>query len=213
MIVVLLACTIPLTETEKIQILDRVQQTPTKTLSECTKFGGLNEFQECVSLGAHALKGNPDLKRTFCEQLTEGYKAECYFELAEEANNIDDCHWAGQYKLDCQSHILQRQCGRYNRLSDIQNYITQHKIDFTNGIEGLLYRCILDNKPFVPIDQCQSAPNENKCLSVAAEIYQLHLQSKPFRCTSPPRHSNTSGHPTLENILQQYQRQHCPTQD
>lgn len=213
MILTFTACTIPLTETEKIQIMDRVQQEPQKSLTECTKLTGLNEYQECVSMGAHALIGNPQLKRTFCEQLKDAYKAECYFELAEETNILEDCQWAGQFTLDCQSHILQRQCGRYNRLSEIQNYITQNGIDFTNGIEGLMYRCILDNKPYVPIDQCDGAPNQNKCILTAMEIYQLQLNSKPFNCTAPPRHADTSGHPQLEQILAKYRDQRCPNQD
>ena len=213
MIVAFLSCSTPLSQVEKVQVFEQVQLNPETSITECAKFTDVYDSQECLSIGAHALTNNPVLKRTLCEQLTDSHKAECYFELAEEFNNINDCDAAEQYKLDCQSHILQRQCGQYKQLSDIQQYITKHGIDFTNGIEGLMYRCILDKKPYVPIEQCKSAPNVSKCESVAAEIYQLHLNSKPFNCTRLPRHSRTSNHPTLENLLARHQTLHCPDQD
>ena len=212
MILWIFSCASQMSSSETIDIIQNVEANPLQTLALCSKIVDPHDLGECLSIGAHALKGNTSFKRQLCEAMSGALQSECYFELAEELGSIKDCDKAGTFRVDCQSHILQANCGQFQTLHAVQQYIDTHQIEFTHGIEGLVYKCILDKKNFVPIKQCQYAINPSRCRTIAKEIYTTDLQLKPLNCESLPKHTTTSGSAMLQAELDAHLSVHCPDQ-
>ncbi len=202
--------------TKSVSILLQVVNTPEQTLSICSPLEStdLELYNECLSIGSQDVSS--EHKVTLCQTMTGTWQQECFFEMAERTNQSQYCDEAGSFKTDCYSHILQMSCGQFQSAKSLLQFIDKLELSLTSSIEHLAHRCILSNKPSVPILECASFPSVSECETLATEFYRQRMtRNTKDICRAKKNNAflRTSNHPKLLSIYEETYNEHCHDQD
>ncbi len=150
---------------EELELVEEAKQNPSKATAICQEITSPDMREECLSSSAQNLKGAPKQKEALCKELSGTLQAECFFELAEEVQNVEYCKLAEPFAMDCRLHILEAQCGRFLSLSSLITLTENLELDPNHpNVGNILYGCLLSHPQ--PQDICSQTPDPNLCSRV-----------------------------------------------
>tara|TARA_B110000037_G_C16836985_1_gene390190 strand:+ start:98 stop:634 length:537 start_codon:yes stop_codon:yes gene_type:complete len=161
----LLSCQTKLSLSEELALIEEARLNPSDGLKICSQISSQKIKEECISITAHHLKGEPNGKEQLCKELSGSLQAECFFELAEEVQDSKYCLLAGDFLMDCRLHILESQCGKYQTLSALIS-LTEN-LDLVPkhpNVGNILYGCLFSNSQ--PKDICSQTPDPKQCANI-----------------------------------------------
>ncbi len=200
----------PLTLTDSIQAIQTVVDDPSMADSICPKITDITLRDQCW----HSTPTPKDKSTAMvrCDKLSTQAKPECYFKLAEQHNDVELCLQAGRFDLDCRTHILQQNCGRFQHGASLVRYTKTLGLDpSAPNVSGLTHRCLLKNKPYVDIRICASMHQSERCRSHALEIFEQKMTKKYVDCSTRTSRMKTFGDVDLMAKEQAIISKFCPT--
>ena len=202
----------PLTLSESIVLIELVRKEPTLANRKCSTLPNLDLQNQCW--GVTPIPNKKDDQNIRCSHFTGSSKDECYFAMAENHNDVELCHLSGPFKIDCTTHILQQNCGRYQSASSLLNYAQKLQLDVQQQyVAGLLHRCLLEHKPNIDIRKCANLPHFKKCRDLAITLYTQKLTSIPIDCNNPKIHLKTFNDSDLQALTTKHINDYCSVQD
>ena len=209
----MLGCTIePPTLSESIDIVEAVRKNPNLAQSKCPTILDDDIQNQCWSVTPLPLEKEDQKKR--CSHLTGSSKDECYFKMAERHNDFELCKDTGPFSVDCTTHILQQNCGRYQTASSLLTYAKELGLNTEqSAIAGLLHRCLLGHQPNIDIRKCSTLPHSDKCRTLAINLFSQKLTSSSIDCTDPISRLNTFNDPDFEKLTTEHIAHYCASQD
>jgi hypothetical protein len=195
-----------------MELIELVRQNPTLANRKCSMLPNADLQNQCW--GVTPIPSKKEKQKNRCSHFTGSYKDECYFTLAETHNDVQLCHNSGVFQVDCTTHILQQNCGRYQNASSLLNYARELELDIQqHSIAGLLHRCLLEHKPTIDIRKCTHLPHSNRCRKLAISLYTQQLTSISIDCSNPTIHLKTYNDLDLQAVTTQHINHYCSPQD
>lgn len=150
---------------QELELVEKAKLNPSNALNICQEISTENIREECFSISAQQLKGNAQKKEALCKELSGSLRGECFFELAEEVQQVKYCNFAEPFAMDCRLHILEAQCGRFSTLSSLITLTEDLNLDPNHpNVGNILYGCLLSHPQ--PLGICSQTPDPTKCLKI-----------------------------------------------
>ena len=161
----LFSCQTTLSLSEELVLVEQAKRNPSNGLEICSQISAPKIKEECLSITAHHLKNNPSTKEHLCKELSGSLQSECFFELAEEVQDAKYCLLAGDFIMDCRLHILEAQCGRYQKFSALLSLTESLDLDPKHpNVGNILYGCFFSHPQAKDI--CSQTPDPRQCSNI-----------------------------------------------
>jgi hypothetical protein len=169
----LFSCQTKLSLSEELALIQEARLKPSDGSKICSKISTPKIKEECISISAHHLTGEPSVKEQLCKELSGSLQAECFFELAEEVQDSKYCLLAGDFLMDCRLHILEAQCGKYQTISDLISLTENLNLDPKHpNVGNILYGCLFSHPQ--PEGICSQTPNPKQCTNIRKRQISSH---------------------------------------
>ena len=202
----------PATLTEAVEIIELIRKNPTLAKQKCPTLPNTDLQNQCWDVTP--IPHEKEAQNIRCSYFSGSSKDECYFTMAESHNDVQLCQQSGTFAVDCTTHILQQNCGRYQNVSSLLSYAKELSLDIEqSSIAGLLHRCLLQHKPNIDIRMCDLLPHSDRCRTMAVTLFQQQLTSIPIDCSNPNIQLNTFNDPDLNKLKAEHINHYCPIQD
>ena len=201
----------PVGLSESLVLIEQVEQTPSLADEICPTLP-TEELQNQCWLTT-PVPSDMMLTHERCQHLKNTHRDECYFNMAEQYNQVQFCEHAGLFEMDCRTHILQQNCGGLNTTQSLVQYATELQLNpHSLDVAGLLHRCLFFGKPQFNINLCERLPHTEACRKWVRSLYKEKVVQS-LNCTKRTSGFKTFGDEDLERLLAEALQTHCPSQE
>ena len=201
----------PIGLTESLALIEQVEQNPSRADKICPRLPTEDLKNQCWL--TMPIPSDIEQARLRCNNLTNQPRSECFFNMAERHNDVQFCEQAGPFELDCRTHILQQNCGRYNSSQSLVQYARSLQLDVNKlSVAGLIHRCLFFGKSQFNITKCETLPHPTHCREWVQSLYTEKVRQS-LNCQERTSSLKTFGDDALKALREQAFQTHCPSQD
>ena len=165
---------------DKAQILEQIEQTPLKAKELCSQLQEPSQKEFCIQFALQALpKDALDVTRELCSTLEGTAKGECWFQVAENSLDVEDCEKASPFVEECYGHITIRALIRSNVTTwkVIEHIAKSYRLDLSSPIYGtVVYQYWFRDTSPLKLDECKAMKHPKICIDGLGMLYLQRLK-------------------------------------